>query len=484
MPEAIFSIDAQITDGLPVLIALLDTDLRYRYCNSAYRDWFGLEPDSLIGERFIDVVGGSVYRAARPRIEKVLQGHDVNFEDNFDYQHGLKRHVNVHYTPQRDAEGKVTGYVSLTIDVSGQRSAEQRLLELTQQLETKVEERTHLLNQTLEALRTTIESAPDTVVVMDASGTIINANSSAERLFGVEAKQLVGRPLSAFLPATDVEDFSDFFEESKTNSPEIRSIKPRETSLRHASGRLIPIEAAIGVSPHLDQFTAFIRDISRRRQLESDLLHVALDERHRIAQDLHDSLCQEISAVHFALAGLAHRLNNAQADEASQARKLTLMLEQTLDHARQIAHGLSPIMEEGDDVVRALIRLARNTEELCGLKCRVQAASDFKSMERDVSSQIYYITQEALNNILRHAKASQIDIHIASNEEEIVLKVSDDGCGFQPTTNSDGLGLRFMRYRAAAVNGTLRVRNRPTGGTELECRIPTAAAAHSKPKPN
>jgi PAS domain S-box-containing protein len=89
---------------------------------------------------------------------------------------------------------------------------------MTQQLEAKVEERTQLLNQTLEALRTTIESAPDTVVV-DASGTIINANSSAERLFGVESKQLVGRPLSAFLPPSDVEDFSDFFEESKTNSP-------------------------------------------------------------------------------------------------------------------------------------------------------------------------------------------------------------------------------------------------------------------------
>ena len=484
MPDATSFIDSQITDGLPALIALLDTDLRYRYCNSAYRYWFGLEPESLIGRPFKDIVGESVYQAAKPRIEKALQGQDVNFEDSFDYHHGLKRDVNVHYTPQRDASGEVTGYVSLTVDVSGQRNTEKRLLELTQHLEAKVEERTHLLNQTLEALRTTIESAPDTVVVMDASGTIINANSSAERLFGVEPKQLVGRPLSAFLPASDVEDFSDFFEESKTDSPEIRSIKARETSLRHASGRLIPIEAAIGVSPRLDQFTAFIRDISRRRELEADLLHVALDERRRIAQDLHDSLCQEISSVHFGLAGLASRLASSQAEEAAQARKLTIMLEQTLDHARQIAHGLSPIMEEGDDVVRALIRLARNTEELCGLKCHVQAGADFRSMDRDVGTQIYYITQEALNNILRHAKAGRIDILISSDEDEVVLKVSDDGCGFQSANHSAGRGLRFMRYRAAAVNGTLRLRNRPTGGTELECRIPAAAAEPGKNNSN
>ena len=477
MSDATSFIDSQISDVLPALIALLDTDLRYRYCNSAYRDWFGLEPESLIGRPFRDIVGESVYQAAKPRIEEALQGRDVNFEDCFDYHHGFKRHVNVHYTPQRDAGGKVTGYVSLTVDVSGRRTTEKRLLEMTQQLEAKVEERTQLLNQTLEALRTTIESAPDTVVVMDASGTIINANSSAERLFGVESKQLVGRPLSAFLPPSDVEEFSDFFEESKTNSPEIRSIKARETSLRHADGRLIPIEAAIGVSPRLDQFTAFIRDISRRRKLEADLLHVALDERRRIAQDLHDSLCQEISSVHFGLAGLASRLAGSRAEEAAQARKLTRMIEQTLDHARQIAHGLSPIMEEGDDVVRALIRLARNTEELCGLKCQVQVSADFKRMGRDVSTQIYYITQEALNNILRHAKAGRIDINISLDENDVVLKVSDDGCGFLSANNSAGRGLRFMRYRAAAVNGTIRLRNRPGGGAELECRIPAAAAA-------
>ena len=96
MSDATSFIDSQISDVLPALIALLDTDLRYRYCNSAYRDWFGLEPESLIGRPFRDIVGESVYQAAKPRIEEALQGRDVNFEDCFDYHHGFKRHVNVH----------------------------------------------------------------------------------------------------------------------------------------------------------------------------------------------------------------------------------------------------------------------------------------------------------------------------------------------------------------------------------------------------
>lgn len=471
-PTGTISVEAEIADALPVLIAVLDAETRYCFCNSAYNDWFDLDPAQLIGQRFADVVGNDVANVAAPHIEKVLAGHDVNFEGCFAYSHGPERHVNVHYTPQLDSEGRVSGYVSLTVDVSRQRATETRLRELTQQLETKVRERTEELNNTLETLQATIKSSPDTIVVMDAGGIILNANSAAERLFGVSTDQLLGQHLKTFLPANDVDDFTEFFEESKQASPDIRSTKPRQSRLRHATGRHIPIEAAIGVSPRLDHYTAFIRDISHRRQLENDLLHVALDERHRIARDLHDSLCQEISAVHFGLASLAQALEGTQTDEAAQTRKLAAVLEETLDHARQIAHGLSPVMAEGDDVVRALMRLARNTEDLCGLKCRVEARSDLRNVDRDVGSQIYYITQEALNNTLRHAKARQVCVEISSDEEEVVLRVTDDGSGFQPSAESDGRGLRFMRYRAAAVNGTLRLRNRPEGGTELLCCIP------------
>lgn len=479
MPAPALSIDPEVTDTLPVLIAELDVGQRYVSCNPAYQTWFGLDPRQLLGRHFKDIVGAEVYRVAKPRIEQVLQGESVQFEDTFAYRYGPTRQVNVLYTPQRDASGTVTGYVSLTVDVSAQRVTQQRLLELTGELETKVRERTHLLNQTLEALQATFEGAPDAVVVLDAAGIIINANSSAERLFGVPAHHLVGQSLDTFLPAVDVEDFSEFFEESKRVSPEIRSTKLRESSLRHSSGRLIPIEAGIGVSPRLDQFTAFIRDISNRRRLEADLLHVAADERRRIAQDLHDGLCQEISAVHFALAGLARQLDTNQAQEAAQARKLTQALEQTLDHTRKIAHGLAPIKDDEDDLVSALTRLARTTEELCGFKCRLRTDSGCHDLDRDVSNQVYRIAQEALNNIQRHAKASQVEIDLRATEVEIILRITDDGIGIQPLTGSNGNGLRFMRFRAAAINGSLHLRNRPAGGTEILCHIPAAGTTIS-----
>lgn len=342
----------------------------------------------------------------------------------------------------------------------------------TADLEARIEARTHELHQAMDALQATIHSAPDTVLVLDVSGRIINANPAAQRLFGLPADQLISQSLSAFLPMADVEEFSLFFEESKHASPAIRSIAPRESMLLHASGSLIPVEVAIGVSPRLDHFTAFIRDITRRRNLESELMRVAVDERRHIAQDLHDSLCQEISAVHFAVVALAQRLKTVHPSEAETTRKIGLMVEETLDHARHIAHGLGPVMEEGDDLVRALRRLARTTEDLCRLPCSMFSNGRLSDVNRDVGTQLYFITQEALNNVLRHARASRIDIELSRIGNEVMLRVSDNGIGFNPSGEASGRGLRFMRYRAAGVSGSLRLRNRQAGGTELECRVP------------
>lgn len=480
MPEDLALTAAEITDSLPVLIAVFDAGRCYRYCNPAYKDWFGMDPASLIGRRFESVVGDEVYEAARPHIAKVLLGEDVNFEATFAYRHGPARRVNVHYTPQREGD-RITGYVSLTIDVSAQRAAEMQLRALKAELEQKITARTRDLNQTVETLQATIQGAPDAVIVLDADGAILDANPPAERLFGIDRLQLLSLPLSSFLPVSDVEEFSEFFEESKRESADIRATSPRQSYLRHRQGRLIPVEVAIGVSPRLDHFPAFIRDISQRRKLESELLQVAVDERQRIAQDLHDSLCQEISAMHFALADLARRLAAVASPEADFTRKIALMAEETLNHARQTAHGLGPLMSEGDDLLRALKRLARINEELCHIQCAVHAFGNFTRVERDVGTQLYHITQEALNNVLRHAKATRIDIEVSVSNEEVILRVTDNGRGVRPNGDPTGRGLRFMRYRASAMNGTLRLRNRPGGGTELECRVPLT---HSEPSPS
>ena len=152
--------------------------------------------------------------------------------------------------------------------------------------------------------------------------------------------------------------------------------------------------------------------------------------------------------------------STVQSAEAETTRNIGLMVEETLDHSRHIAHDLGPVMDEGDDLVRALRRLARTTEDLC----RVQSNGHFSGVGRDVGTPLYFITQEALNNVLRHAHASRIDIELLREDHEVVLRVSDNGVGFHPSgETSEGRGVRFMRYRAVGVSGSLRLSNLKAG---------------------
>lgn len=101
------SLESIVAVQRPALIAGFHLNRRYIYCNPAYREWFGLDPQSLIGLRFEEVVGDAVYQIAKPHVQQALAGNDANFEGAFAYNHEPTRHVNVHYSPQRNPSGQV-----------------------------------------------------------------------------------------------------------------------------------------------------------------------------------------------------------------------------------------------------------------------------------------------------------------------------------------------------------------------------------------
>jgi two-component system sensor histidine kinase DegS len=207
--------------------------------------------------------------------------------------------------------------------------------------------------------------------------------------------------------------------------------------------------------------------------LEAELLRVATDERRRLAMDLHDSLCQQISATHFSLSAVSKQLTESDHTLAASVKKITLMVSAALDDARQIAHGLSPVMQDGDDIVRAVRRLVRNIEDLCQTQCRMHATQVFDDLHPDVASQLYHIAQEALNNVLRHADATAIEVTLAREDHDVVLTVSDNGIGLSALTNQDaGRGIRFMRYRAGTIHGSLKLVRKKEGGMAVVCRVP------------
>jgi len=107
-----------VTDGLPVLIAYCGADLRYHFSNDAYQQWFGLQPDQVVGRHVRDVLGADVFGAIKPRIDSVLSGTRVRFEAEIPYRDGRPRHVSALYVPDRAPDGTVRGWFSLIDDVT------------------------------------------------------------------------------------------------------------------------------------------------------------------------------------------------------------------------------------------------------------------------------------------------------------------------------------------------------------------------------
>lgn len=130
----------RITDGLPVLIAYVDRDCRYRFNNARYRDWFGIDPDSVYGHRVQDVIGETSFAAIRPLVEQVFSGEPAHFEGWLGYTHGGPKCVSAQYIPDVDESGEVQGFFALVTDITDRRAAEERLERLRQDNQRNLDE--------------------------------------------------------------------------------------------------------------------------------------------------------------------------------------------------------------------------------------------------------------------------------------------------------------------------------------------------------
>ncbi|MDZ8183977.1 MAG: DUF4118 domain-containing protein [Nostoc sp. ChiSLP02] len=138
-----------ITDTLPVLIAFVDAQQRYRFNNRAYEEWFGQSATEVCGKHLWEVLGESAYQVIRPYVEQVLSGVEVTFETEIPYKDGGRRYVNAIYVPQLDSQGDVEGFAVLISDISDvfhelrlRKQAETALQQLNETLEQRIQERT------------------------------------------------------------------------------------------------------------------------------------------------------------------------------------------------------------------------------------------------------------------------------------------------------------------------------------------------------
>ena len=205
---------------------------------------------------------------------------------------------------------------------------------------------------------------------------------------------------------------------------------------------------------------------------------LTLEERTRLARELHDSVSQALFAMTLETGAAQLAVEAAGADSAALSGRLQRLRELTegaLAEMRALIFELRPdaIQEEG--LVAAIRKHAEGIAAREDLTTTVSAPDDRLPVPPDVEEQLYRLAQEALSNVTRHAKAGQLHIRVDSSDgDAVILEIEDDGVGFDPSEHRPGhLGLRSMAQRAESLGGHLHVSSSPGSGTIVRAVIPT-----------
>jgi signal transduction histidine kinase len=215
---------------------------------------------------------------------------------------------------------------------------------------------------------------------------------------------------------------------------------------------------------------------AQTRLLEQRILDISDAERQRFGLDIHDGLGQHLTGVAFLSKALQERLADKQLPEAADATKIVSLVSESIGQARALAKGLAPIVLEDGGLVTALTQLASTTSSVFGIQCVCKSDEERVRLELGISTHLYRIAQEAINNAIRHGKARQILIGLTSSPPGLRLWIEDDGLGLGPTDGSGGMGLQIMAFRARMIGGKLQVQRRDlAGGTIVVCNFPLVA---------
>jgi PAS domain S-box-containing protein len=367
-------------------------------------------------------------------------------------------------------------------------------------------------------MRATVEQATAGVARCDVKGRLIFVNQKLCDILGYTEVELIGKTFADVTHPEDLDTNMRLFQQM------IRDGKPfglEKRFIRKAGGILwadVSAGAVRGVDGKTQSTVAVVVDITARKQaeaalqksneileqrvrertqelnltnkrlrsemerrkgLEGEILSVSDREQQRLGQELHDGLCQHLTAVAFMTRSIALRLKNHRVVDAADIEKVAELVNKAAVDTRNLSRALHRVDVDAAGLIVALHDLV--DREIWKTPCRLEAKPSFRIDDDGAASHLYRIAREAVINANKHAQARQIVIRLERVRKEMILRVTDDGIGFPKDLKpQQGLGFHIMNYRAQLMGGRLEIDSPQTGGTRVSCYLPIHAARPKK----
>ena len=336
-----------------------------------------------------------------------------------------------------------------------------------------------------EKFRTLVDWTYDWEFWVDPQGNLVYTSPSCERITGYSPDDFIRRP-DLITSIIHPEDRSRYANHRQTVHNESTGMETLEYRILSREGKECWIEhicrPLFGAEHKYLGRRVSNRDITDRKLAEQTIRETNEKEKRLtqtihtmqldIARDLHDTIGQNISYLRMKLDFLAEKKIKKQAEMQLELRNMARAANESYDLIRGTLALLQS--ENSMDLFRLFTRYAEQIEERSSFKMVFSSHGDARFISAKRMRQLFYIFREILNNIEKHANATEVGMELTWNDDSLELSVADNGCGFDPHRVQYGghYGLKFMRERADLLNSSLTIQSTLASGTHIKLRVP------------
>ena len=488
-------------DLVPVAVYTCDADGLIQEFNQRAVELWGREPnkddakEKFCGSFKIFYPDGRPMPHAKCPMARALRGETLEAADLeilVERPDGARRDVLVSPTALKNKRGKVTGAINCLHDITQRHRMDRALRESE------------------ERYRAMVSQSIVGMARIDPKGRLLFANQRFCQMLGYPETALTGKTIASITHPKDRTESAKLFRrmiaKGKSFELEKRYLR-RDGSILWASVSASPVTDAAGKTrsavavildisdrrearAELEEAKSFLeqrvreqtkelsaankelkQQIKQRRGLEGKILEVSDREQQRLGEELHDGVCQHLTAVSFMAHAVALRLRDHRVFEVEDIDKIAELVSAAASDVRNLARGLHRIDVDAGGLVTALQNLV--DREIWKTPCRLEVERTFHLDDNEAAVHLYRIAREAVVNAAKHAHAREIVIQLGRTRNGVVLSVSDDGVGISTNVDrSKGMGFHIMSHRARSAGGRLEVESPKQGGTRIICYLP------------
>ncbi len=362
------------------------------------------------------------------------------------------------------------------------RNDDGKAIELVGALENVTEEKhaKQLLQQSKERYETFFKKNPMPLIIFDEDSlSIIEANDALLQLYEYSQKELQKLTVYDLYEAEHWDKFQ-WLANKYRGIPSPRT----EFKVRTKSNKVLNLEITTTPINYLNKEfrLAAVKDITKQREAEAKAFSSFVEgenkERSRLAREIHDGIIQYLAASKMNLTALKYKLDDFTDDEKELFENGVAYLKQAMNETRDISHNLMPPILEDYGLALAVKTLVEDFEKGSKIECNYFQNIEDISMPKENQINVYRITQECLNNILKHSEATSVSIQLIHDNSEFFLTVEDNGIGFDIDSDDyiSGLGLSGIRSRVLSMGGYLDIDSKINQGSVFTIRLPLTTA--------